>query len=159
MFKTIMAANVVEMSGVANYTLADIAKFSKSKQFWVRAKINNDNRSINDSSSVKNVEHFMQILHLKLVSPRKDKAAFASYISRVESSMVDRFRSPKGVFSEQKRLRQYSQNPRSMIFHADIVKYQDLDESYRFYQERFSNTANFYFIFVSNIDFYKWKCC
>ncbi len=152
-----MAANVVEMSGVANYTLADIAKFSKSKQFWVRAKINNDNRSINDSSSVKNVEHFMQILHLKLVSPRRDKAAFASYISRVESSIVDRFNSPQGVFSEQIRLRQFGQNRRSVKFDADIIKDQDLDESYRFYQQRFSNAANFNFIFVGNVDFYKWK--
>jgi zinc protease len=153
MFKTIMAANIVEMSGVANYTLADIAKFSKGKQFWVRAQINNDSQSISGSSSVKDIEHFMQMLHLKLVSPRKDKAAFASYISRVESSIVDRFNSPQGVFSEQIRLRQYSQNPRSMKFNADIVKDQDLDESYRFYQQRFSNAANFNFIFVGNIDF------
>ena len=153
MFKTIIAANIIEMSGVANYTLADIAKFSKGKQFWVRAKINNDNQSISGSSSVKDIEHFMQMLHLKFVSPRNDKAAFDSYISRVESSIIDRFNSPQGVFSEQIRVKQYSQNPRSMKFDADIVNNQDLDESYHFYQQRFSNAANFNFIFVGNIDF------
>ena len=152
MFKTIMAANIVEMSGIANYPLADIAKFSKGKQFWVRTTINNDNQSISGGTSVKDIEHFMQMLHLKFVAPRKDKAAFDSYISRVESSIHDRFNSPQGVFSETIRLLQYSQNPRSIKFDADIVKNQDLHKSYRFYQERFSNAANFNFIFVGNIN-------
>jgi zinc protease len=153
MARTIMAANIVEMSGIANYSLADIAKFSKGKQFWLRTKINNDNQSINGSSSVKDIEHFMQMLHLKFVAPRKDKKAFDSYISRVESSIIDRFNSPQGVFSEQIRLKQYSQNPRSIKFDVDIVKNQDLDKSYDFYQKRFSNAAMFNFIFVGNIDF------
>ena len=152
LFKTIMAANIVEMSGIADYTLADIAKFSKGKQFWIRTKINNDNQSISGSSSVKDIEHFMQMLHLKFVAPRKDRAAFDSYISRVESSVLDRFNSPQGVFSETIRLKQYSQNPRSIKFDAEIVKNQDLDTSYRFYQERFANAANFNFVFVGNID-------
>lgn len=152
LFNTIMAANIAEMSGQANYTLADIAKFSKGKQFWVRTKINNDHQSISGGSSVKDIEHFMQMLHLKFVAPRKDSAAFDSYISRVESSILDRFNSPQGVFSETIRLKQYSQNPRSIKFDANIVKHQDLDKSYTFYQERFSNAANFNFIFVGNIN-------
>lgn len=152
MFQTIMTANIVEMSGIANYTLADISKFSKGKQFWLRTKINNDNQSISGSSSVKDIEHFMQMLHLKFVAPRKDQQAFDSYISRVESSILDRFNSPQGVFSEQIRLKQYSQNPRSIKFDADVVKNQDLDRSYRFYQQRFANAANFNFVFVGNID-------
>ncbi len=152
MFATIMAANIVEMSGIANYTLADIAKFSKGKRFWVRAKINNDNQSVSGSSSVKDIEHFMQMLHLKFAAPRKDREAFDSYISRVESSISERFNSPKGVFSEQIRLTQYGQNPRSIKFNADVVKDQDLDKSYRFYQKRFANAANFNFVFVGNID-------
>jgi zinc protease len=151
MFKTIMAANIVEMSGIANYTLAGIAKFSKGKQFWVRTKINNDNQSISGSSSVKDIEHFMQMLHLKFVAPRKDREAFDSYISRVESSIINRFNNPQGVFSEQIRVKQYSQNTRSMKFDADIVNNQDLDESYHFYQQRFSNAANLNF--VGNVDF------
>jgi zinc protease len=60
MFKTIMAANIVEISGIANDTLADLAKFSKDKQFWVRTQNNDDNQSISGSSSVKDIEHFMQ---------------------------------------------------------------------------------------------------
>ncbi|MFT6989736.1 MAG: zinc protease, partial [Paraglaciecola sp.] len=152
MLKTIMAANIVEMSGISNYSLADITKFSKGKNFWVRTKINNDNQSISGSSSVKDIEHFMQMLHLKFVEPRKDKEAFDSYISRVESSITDRFNSPQGVFSEQIRLKQYSQNLRSVKFDVALVKNQDLDKSYRFYQQRFSNAANFNFVFVGNVD-------
>jgi zinc protease len=152
LFQTVMAANIVEMSGIANYTLADIAKFSKGKQFWVRTRINEDNESISGSSSVKDLEHFMQMLHLKFVAPRKNRQAFDSYISRVESSILDRFNSPQGVFSEQIRLQQYGQNPRSIKFDAKTVKNQDLDKSYRFYQQRFSNAANFNFVFVGNID-------
>jgi zinc protease len=40
-----------------------------------------------------------------------------------------------------------------MKFDADIVKHQYLDESYRFYQQRFSNAATFNFSFVGNADF------
>jgi zinc protease len=152
MFKTILAANIVELSGIGNYTPADIEKFSKDKQFWVRTKINNDHESISGSSSVKDIEHFMQMLHLKFVAPRKDSKAFDSYISRVGSSILDRFNSPQGVFSEQIRLKKYSQNPRSIKFDADIVKNQDLDKSFSFYQQRFSNPASFNFVFVGNID-------
>jgi zinc protease len=152
MFKTIMAANIVEMSGISDYTLADLTKFLKGKQFWLRTKINNDNQYVSGSSSVKDLEHFMQMLHLKFVAPRKDKEAFNSYISRVESSISERFNSPKGVFSEQIRLAQYGHNPRSIKFDADVVKNQDLDKSYDFYQKRFVNAANFNFVFVGNID-------
>ena len=152
MFKTIMAANIIEMSGIANYTLADITKFSKGKQFWVRTKINSDNQSVTGASSVKDIEHFMQMLHLKFVAPRKDREAFDSYISRVESSISERFNSPNGVCSEQIRLSQYAKNPRSIKFDAEVVKHQDLDKPYLFYQIRFANAANFNFIFVGNID-------
>ena len=152
MFTTIMAANIVEMSGVANYTLADIAKFSDDKQFWVRTKINHDSQSISGNSSVKDIEHFMQMLHLKFVAPRKDRNAFDSYLSRVESSISERFNSPKGIFSEQIRLAQYGQNPRSINFDTEVVKDQDLDKSFLFYQKRFANAANFNFVFVGNID-------
>jgi zinc protease len=129
MFKTIMAANIVEISGIANDTLADLAKFSKGKQFWVRTQNNDDNQSISGSSSVKDIEHFMQMLHLKFVAPRKDTDAFDSYISRVESAITDKFNSPQGVFSEQIRLKQYSQNLRSIKFDVDIVNHQNLNES------------------------------
>lgn len=152
MFQTIMAANIVEMSGIADYSLPDLTKFSKGKQFWIRTKINNDNQSISGGSSVKDIEHFMQMLHLKFIAPRKSEPAFDSYISRAESSIVDRFNSPQGVFSEKIRLKQYSQNPRSIKFDANVVKNQDLEKSYRFYQQSFSNAADFNFVFVGNID-------
>jgi zinc protease len=69
------------------------------------------------------------MLHLKFVAPRKDTDAFDSYISRVESAITDKFNSPQGVFSEQIRLKQYSQNLRSIKFDVDIVNHQNLNES------------------------------
>lgn len=151
LFKTMMAANIVEMSGVANFDLTDLSKFSKGKQFWLRTKINDVNASISGASVKKDLTHFMQMLHLKFTAPRKDRTAFTSYISRVESSIAERFNSPQGVFAEQIRLKQYSQNPRSIRLDAPLVASQDFDQSYAFYQQRFANAANFSFVFVGNI--------
>ncbi len=153
--KTLISDSLVDYMGVADFDQASLNKFMQGKKFSLKSKIYELSEKLSGSSSTQDIEHFMQMLHLKMTSPRKDPAAFETLIARITPSFENRFKQPKTVFNDAIREAKYGNDPRHPRVDVEVLKQQDLDASVNFYQQRFTNAADFDFIFVGNIDLTK----
>ncbi len=151
--KTLLSDSAANYMGVAEFNQVALRKFMQGKKFSLRSKINNLSESISGYSSTQDLENFMQMLHLKFTSPRKDKQDFETLLSRIEPGIENRFKQPENVFIDKIRETQYGNDDvRHAAFDVARLKQQDFSASIDFYRERFANAGDFSFIFVGNID-------
>lgn len=151
--KAFLSPYIAQMMGVGELSNTDFSKFMKGKSFKVNHNIKKESQVLNGNTSLKDIEHFMQALHLKFKMPRRDKEAYDTIIARLVPWYENQLNSPNGVFKEAIRVKQYSNEPRSFRTDKASITATDLDTSLAFYHQRFSNAANFNFIFVGNLDF------
>ncbi|MFC3122209.1 M16 family metallopeptidase [Agaribacter flavus] len=152
---TFMAATIAATMGLADFSVIDLGKFMQGKSFKLNSNISNRHQTLNGESSVKDLEHFMQALHLNFLTPRKDQSAFDTFVARAAPWYDNQLVSPQSVFSEEMRKLSYGNEPRSFQMTGDVIRALDFEKSLEFFEQRFSNAANFNFIFVGNIELNK----
>ncbi|MGJ8691303.1 MAG: M16 family metallopeptidase [Thalassotalea sp.] len=148
----LFAPYITQMMGVSELSASDFNKYMQGKSFKLSAKINDRHQSLTGNSSVKDLEDFMQLLHLRFQKPRHDQAAFDTFIARATPYYENSLNSPQGVFNEAIRVKQHANNPRSVKMDAAAIKGHNLASSLAFFHQRFANAKNFNFIFVGNIE-------
>ncbi|GLR72678.1 M16 family metallopeptidase [Agaribacter marinus] len=151
--QTFMASTVANVMGVGDFSVIDFGKFMQGKSFRLNANIAGRHQELKGESAVKDLEYFMQVLHLSFQTPRKDQEAFDTLIARAAPYYDNLLISPQSVFNEAMRKASYGDEPRSFQMTGEVVKGMDFEKSLAFFDERFSNASNFNFIFVGNIDF------
>jgi zinc protease len=139
--------------GVKDMTPTDLNKFKAGKSFSVTPYINADEEGIEGRSSVKDMETFLQLVHLYFTSPRKDESLFRSYISREKASLEFLSKDPSASYEDTLQKIAYNNHP----WAEGIPKPQDydkinLDRSFTIYKEIFGNAHGLHFTFVGNID-------
>jgi zinc protease len=147
------AATIVQQMGVKDMTPTDLNKFKAGKSFSVTPYINADEEGIEGRSSVKDMETFLQLVHLYFTSPRKDESLFRSYISREKASLEFLSKDPSASYEDTLQKIAYNNHP----WAEGIPKPQDydkinLDRSFTIYKEIFGNAHGLHFTFVGNID-------
>ena len=150
--KTILASTAIDYMGVAEYDQLALSKFMQNKKFALRTTINELSTSLSGYTSIKDSEHFMQMLHLKLSSPRKDKVAFDTLKSRIAPSIENQLQQPNYVFSQAVNKAQYGDNVRFSTFDIEVLKKQDLDTSMNVYHQLFDDAAGFTFILIGSVN-------
>jgi zinc protease len=153
--QTFMASYIAKMMGVGEFSINDFNKFMKGKSFNLSSEIHDKYQKLKGSSSVKDIEHFLQMLNLQFYSPRKDKDAFDTVIAGAAPYYENMLISPQSVFNEAIRKIQYANDPRSFQIDGAAIEGIELDKSLQLYHDRFSNAANFNFVFVGNFDLEK----
>tara|TARA_R110000751_G_scaffold287442_1_gene392207 strand:+ start:66924 stop:69803 length:2880 start_codon:yes stop_codon:yes gene_type:complete len=150
--QTFFASYIAKMMGVGEFNINDLNKFMKGKSFNLASEIHDKYQKLQGTSSVKDIEHFLQLLNLQFYPPRKDIEAFDTVIAGAAPYYENRLISPQSVFNEAIRQTLYANDPRSFQIDAAAVRGIELEKSLQLYHERFSNAANFNFIFVGNLD-------
>ncbi len=152
-YSALHAAQIVQQSGFGNFSTADLSKTLKGKNTNLTAAINYLTQSINGSTTPKDVETLLQLIHLYFTAPRKDSNAFSSYVTRQKQLYEHLTADPQYFFygELQKILTQ------SHLRGGQLPKSEDLDKVnfskvLQIYKQRFGNAANFTFFFVGSID-------
>lgn len=143
---------LMNMMGLGEFNFTDLRKFKKGHSFNVSTRINKSGHHMSGNSSVKDLPFLMQNVYLKFQQPRKDEAAFNTFIARGVAHYNNQLNSPEGQFYEAIRLAQSGDDSRSLKLDGELVKKQSLERSIDLYQQLFSNPADFHFVFVGNID-------
>jgi len=147
------AASIVDESGIKDFSVTDIQKLMTGKIAYVSPYIREITEGFRGSSTPKDLESMLQLLHLYITAPRKDQEAFMSYMNKTKAIYANLFADP-GNFFYDKTARLLSQNhPRGgglpQVEDFDKI---DLDRAYEIYNERFSDIQNFTFFFIGNFD-------
>lgn len=148
----VMATDIVEYSGIGNFSLIELKKALAGKKVSVSPEISQMWESINGKSTVKDFETLMQLTYLYFTAPRYDAEAAASLISMIENSIASRDTDPKNTFSDSIQMTTTCHNPRTLIVNQDFIKRIDPKRAVEIYRERFDNPVDFTVYFVGNID-------
>ncbi|MEO5684385.1 MAG: insulinase family protein [Chitinophagaceae bacterium] len=152
------AAVLVNTMGVKDLSSSDLEKFMAGKTMDAGPYINPDEEGIEGSSSVKDFETFLQLIHLYFTQPRKDEVLFNSFISKQKGSLEFLSKNPQLSYQDTLNKIIYDNNP----WMNAIPKVSDydkisLDRSFAIYKEIFGNAWGMHFTFVGNIDVAKAK--
>jgi len=152
------AAPLVQAMGVKDFSPIDLRKFLTGKTINVRPYIDAHDEGIGGTSSVKDLETFLQLIYLYFTQPRKDAALFQSYVTAQKSQLENIKAIPNAYFADTIAKMQYGNNPWSNgIETAESYDKLNLDRAIDIYKEVFGNAYGMHFTFVGNIDVEKMK--
>jgi zinc protease len=152
-YSAINAAAIVQQSGVSDFPAVDIGNMLKGKTTSVSMNITQYSEGMNGSTTPKEIETLLQLTHLYFTSPRKDKDAFGSYVTKQKQVYQNLASNPQIYYSAEYQKLMTGNHPRA----GGLPKPEDfdkinLDRAIQIYKERFGNAGDFTFFFVGAFD-------
>ncbi len=152
-YSTVFTNNIVRESGVGNFSKTDLQKTLSGKTVSLASYISGISEGMNGRTTPKDLETFFQLLYLYFTAPRYDSLAFNSYKTR-SKAMVANLKVDPNYFYQDQLAKVLTQNhPRAYTIpeESDFDKI-DLQRVHQIYKDRFSNAADFTFVFAGNFE-------
>ncbi len=144
-------SSAVEEMGYGNFSSPDLRKFLSGKQVSVYPSISPYTDNIDASSNIKDLETMFQLVYLKCTEPKKDEAAFISYISRTKQALESRKQNPRMLFMDTTYNTFYGGNPQAhLIFSPSDYDKMDINTAHDIYMERIGNAYGMYYMFTGS---------
>ncbi len=152
------AANIVTAMGIQGLTPIELGKFLSGKTVNVHPYLNAYEEGIEGSSSAKDFETFLQLVHLYITQPGRDEKLFRSYITTQKAFVENAKNNPNSYFSDTLTKIEFNNSPWAPTI-ANVADYDkiSLDRSLAIYKKIFNNNYGMHFTFVGNIDTNKVK--
>ncbi len=151
------ATNIIDANGLGELNAIRLSKVLTGKYLTLSPYIDNVSEGFNGSSSPKDIETFLQLLHLYFTAPRKDQDSFNAWMIRKQQSINDSKRNPYTEFSETIRYIMSGNDLHYLPVTVDRLKTIELDKAFQIFQQRFADPSDFTFVFVGAIDIEKFK--
>ena len=147
------ATTAIQVMGIRDLSPTDLRKFLSGKTVSATPYLNSNDEGIEGSSSVKDFETFLQLVHLYFTQPRLDSSLFKGFISSQKSSIENMKANPNFYFADTLNKIQYKDHPWAPNFPsaADYDKI-NLARAFAIYKEIYGNAYGMHFTFVGNID-------
>ena len=141
-------------AGISGMKLNDINKFMTGKVVSVYPYVSNTTEGLDGSSSPKDFEYMMQMIHAYFTDLNLDKEAFESFKIKQNGFMANMKAMPTMHFQNELYTYLNQNNPRFKGILPDAAAWEktDYELAYNKYKERFANAGDFHFYFVGNID-------
>jgi zinc protease len=146
----IMATNAVGVGGVGEFSLIDLQKVLADKVASARPYVSSLYEGVTGNASPQDLETLFQLIYLTVTAPREDSSAFEAFRTRMEALLENRSASPESAFQDTLSLTLAQYHPREPLFTRELVVKTDLDQSIKFYRDRFADASDFSFVFVGN---------
>lgn len=147
------AATSIQVMGISDMTPTDLRKFLSGKSVSAMPYLNANDEGIEGSSSVKDFETFLQLLHLYFTQPRLDSSLFKGFISSQKSSIANMKANPNFYFADTLNKIIYKDHPWAPSFPtASDYEQINLARTFAIYKEIYGNAYGMHFTFVGNID-------
>ncbi len=147
------ASSIINESGIGNFDNTELEKKLKGKDIEIAPYIEDLKEGLQGKCSPKDFETLLQLSYLYCKEPRKDTAAFESFMQKMKTQLKFIGSSPIYAFIDTLIITSTGNSPRSIVIPKEKQLNQvNLDLAYKVYKERFSNANDFKFFIVGNID-------
>jgi zinc protease len=148
----VLSDNVVTQSGFSEFDAIQIEKYLSSKTVAVYPYISELEEGFSGYSSIKDLEVLFQLIYLYHTSPRLDKAAAKSLLSKQISQTRNQTSSPNYHFYRELNNTLYKNHPRRAMRTAEDYAKVDIEKAYSIFKERFKIANDFTYVFVGSFD-------
>ena len=138
--------------GVGNFSSTALSKALAGKQVSVNPFISTYEEGVRGNSTPKDFETMMQLVYLYFTAQRTDEDAFKSWQNKMRSQLQNRESQPIAAFQDTLNAVIYHNNPLAGYMKAADVDKVDYARIMQIAKERFSNAADFTFLFTGAID-------
>ncbi|MDD7885417.1 pitrilysin family protein [Flavivirga sp. 57AJ16] len=143
--------DVMAVSGLGDYSAADLTKKLEGKKASTQIRLSNITEDISGTSTTKDVETLLQMIHLRFVKPRFDVDAYQVFMGNL-NNVMGRSQIINDRIKDSMTVALYGNNhPRKRLFNNDFLKDVSFDKIKAVYKERFKNVADFEFFIVGDI--------
>ena len=148
------ATQIASVMGFGEFSPVDLRKALAGKTASVSDIFSDTKDGFSGSSSVKDVETMLQLLHLHVTAPRKDTSLFRSFIQKNKSQLAMLSANPQAAFVDTFYKTMFANNPLAPVAvpHAEYFDKVDLDRSMQIYKEHFGDMSGMQFALVGNVD-------
>ncbi len=146
----IHAAEIVEESGVGEFSASDLEKLLAGNTAAVSPYIGELTEGIEGSASERDLETLFQLTHLTMTRPRRDVVAFDRVRDRLRVELRNEMEEPQALFISKLREVLFQDHPRRRQLTPEDVDAIDLDTALEFYADRFADPSDFTFVFVGS---------
>jgi len=146
------ATQLVEQSGIGNFSLIELQKKLTGKVVSVSPYISELSEGISGSASPQDLETMFQLIHLYATSPRKDVKAYEAYRAQVSAYLQNYDANPSNAYRDTIRVTMAQNHFRARPISQAHLDEMDLDRALAIYSDRFADMDDFTFVFVGNID-------
>lgn len=151
--QTSLANNALTEAGIGGLSKVDLQKLLAGKSVSAFPYISEISEGIDGSCTPKDLETFLQVVHLYFTQLNYDEKAYASFETRLKGYFKNLISNPSQYFAIE--LDKYlNQNNERFVGFPDEQLWSETDYklAHQKYQERFANAADFNFYFVGNFD-------
>ena len=146
------AAQVISNGGLGKYSAVELRKMLTGKVASARPFIGELEEGIRGSASKKDLETMFQLIYLAFTQPRADADIFNVMTSSTKSQLANQKATPEYAFANTLNSALTQDHPRARLMTPETVDKMNLDKSFAFYKERFSDASDFTFVFVGSFD-------
>ena len=149
--------NIVPLGGCGTFDAMQLGKKLSGSTATSNIMFTDIYDIVSAGCSTKDIETMFQLLYLQFTEPRKDSAAYNSYITRVRNSLKDRDLNPKTALSDTMKVALYNNHPRAKVIVADDVDSINYDRIMELYRDRTFDAGDFTFVIAGNVELEKLK--
>lgn len=156
-FRTALTTTAIENGGVGEFSRIDLNKKLTGKVAAASPFISDYTQGVNGRASPKDLETMMQLVWLRMTSPRADSVAMQALLQQFESFLKNKSADPSAVFSDTIQVTLANGHPRARPLSVEMLKELDLNKMLATYKERLGDASGMNFVFVGNVDLATFK--
>ena len=150
---TVFANGGLGEAGIGGLDKNDLNKMMSGKIVNVRPQISTYAEGLSGSSTPKDFETMMQMIHLYFTGLNKDEEAYQAFATKQKNFLGNMMSNPNFFFQNEIGKFRNEGNPRFAGFPTpEKFDEMDYDLAYSKYLERFADASDFTFLFVGNVD-------
>lgn len=146
------AGQVIGESGLGSFGPIELQKALSGKIVSVSPFIRDMQEGFNGSSSRKDLETLLQLVHLNFTQPRADESSYGSFVNRMKGFLENSSLNPANAYRDTIQVTMASYSPFRKPMNVDRLNEINLQAMQRIFSERFSDADGFTFYFVGSID-------
>lgn len=147
-----IAASVARESGLGNFNRVELQRKLTGNTVNINPYIGETSEGLRGSSSVKDFEVLLQLIHLSFTQPRITQTAFNSYINKEKGMLDNAARDPRSAWQDTISVVGGNYNYRNRPITADLLDEADFRRVRSIFNQRFGDPTNFDFYFVGSIE-------
>ena len=145
-----MAANVMDYSGLGQFSTIDLQKLLAGKEASTSPYINALYEGLRGSASPSDLETLFQLIYLQFTASRQDPEAFASLMTQLRSQLENKNLSPESAYQDTLSVTLNGHHPRRKPMSVSMLDKIDLAKAQQLYDDRFADAGDFTFLFVGS---------
>lgn len=147
-----ITSKVISESGIGNFNQSQLEKFLADKVVRLSPYLTDNMEKLEGNCSTRDLQTLLEMIHLYFTSPRVDKETFEAVKTQLISNIVDSQNQPERVFSDSVSYYFWNKHFRRKPLEKSDIEKVKLSNVFDIFTERFSNPADYVFLFVGNFN-------